>query len=80
MLALALGAFVVVHALVGAVLAMDVPGVDIVHVVAVNDGMVTAAWAMGVPVVLCRSVVERCGHGSLLLEIVKIRMRTHCPV
>jgi hypothetical protein len=63
---LAVGAFVVVHALLCAMLAMDVPGVEIVHVVAVNDGLVTAAWAVGVPVLFRRSVLQHWSHDSLL--------------
>ena len=59
------GAFVVVHALVGAMLAVHVAIVQVVNVVGVQHRLVSTPWAMGVRVVLGLSVLDR-GHGASL--------------
>jgi hypothetical protein len=61
-LTLAIGAFVVVNALVCPVLAMDVPVMQIVHVIIMNDGVMAAAGAVGVLVLFCRSVLQHGAH------------------
>ncbi|GGM82912.1 hypothetical protein GCM10012275_61820 [Longimycelium tulufanense] len=65
MLALAVGALVVVHAGVGAVLAVDVPRVQVVDVVVVHDRLVAAAWTVGVLVLLGLPVLGHGGHRGL---------------
>lgn len=44
------------------VLAVDVPVVQVVDVVAVDNGPVAAAGAVGVGVGLGRTVLKSCGH------------------
>ena len=61
------GAFVVVHSLVGAMLAVHVAIVQVVNVVGVQHRFVSTPWAMGVRVVLGLSVLDR-GHGGLPLR------------
>ena len=62
------GAFVVVHSLVGAMLAVHVAIMQVVHVVGVQHRFVSTPWAMGVRVVLGLSVLDR-GHGGLPLRM-----------
>lgn len=64
MVAAAGGALVVVDALVGAVLAVDVSVMDVVDVIPVHDRIVAAAGAVGVSVLLGGAVLERQGHGT----------------
>ena len=59
------GAFVVVHALVGAMLAVHVAIVQVVNMVGVEHRFVSTPGAMGVRVVLSLSVLDR-GHGASL--------------
>ena len=59
------GAFVVVHPLVGAMLAVHVAIMQVVNVVGVQDRLVSTPGAVGVRVVLGVSVFDR-GHGASL--------------
>ena len=59
------GAFVVVHALAGAMLAVHVTIVQVVNMVGVEHRFVSTPGAMGVPVVLGLRVLDR-GHGASL--------------
>ena len=62
------GAFVVVHSLVGAMLAVHVAIMQVVNMVGVQHRFVSTPWAMGVRVVLGLSVLDR-GHGGLPLRM-----------
>ncbi|GAU67260.1 nucleoside hydrolase [Streptomyces sp. NBRC 110611] len=56
-------ALVVVHTVVGAVLAVHMPGVQVVDVIVVDDRVVPAAGPMGVLVRFRGPVLEEGGHG-----------------
>ena len=59
------GAFVVVHSLLGAMLAVHVAVVQVVNVVAVQYRFVSTSRAVGVTVLLSLGVLHRC-HGASL--------------
>jgi hypothetical protein len=59
------GAFVVVHSLVGAMLAVNVAIVQVVDVIGVQHRFVSAPWAVGVTVVFSLGVLD-CGHNDPL--------------
>lgn len=72
-------ALVVVHAAVSHVLPVHMAVVQVVDVVGVHDGLVSAAWPVGVAVCLCLVVFDR-GHRlvpSAVSSLVngRIRMR-----
>jgi hypothetical protein len=51
-----------VHSAVGAVLSVDVPVVEVIDVVGVDDGLVSASGAVGVLVLLCFAVFYGSSH------------------
>jgi hypothetical protein len=52
----------------GYVLAVHVPVMEVIHVVSVYDGIVSAAWPMGVPVGLGLAVLD-CRHRLILSAV-----------
>jgi hypothetical protein len=61
-------ALVVVHSGGGYVLAVHVPVVEVIDVVSVYDGVVPAAWPVGVPVCLGLAVLD-CRHRLVLSAV-----------
>jgi hypothetical protein len=51
-----------VHSAVGAVLSVDVPVVEVIDVVGVDHGLVSASGAVGVLVLLCFAVFHSSSH------------------
>ena len=70
-------AFVVVHPIVGAMLAVHVAVMQIVDMISVQHRCVSAPWAVGVAVLLGLRVLRR-GHGaSLSNELSHAYMRSY---